>query len=245
MVLGGVSWGGFYVLDLEKQECKDYIRKTFDRFLNEYGFDMLKLDFLYAQCLIPRNGKTRGQIMCEAMEFLADCCGDKILLACGAPIGPSFGYADAMRTGSDVDRTFKERLYTKTTNQEIVSTRTSINNSVFRRHLNNRIFALDPDVFYLRKEGANRLKFSEKQKQLLAKVNNMFGSVLFVSDDVGKYDEKMNSDLKKYFTRFEGKIVNAEYINDEEISVIFTQDGKTFNLKMNLVTGEHSERELR
>lgn len=245
LVLGGVSWGGFYVLDLEKQECKDYIRKIFNRFLNEYGFDMLKLDFLYAQCMIPRNGKTRGQIMCEAMEFLADCCGDKIILACGVPIGPSFGNADAMRTGSDVDTTFKEKFYTKTTNQEIVSTKTSINNSVFRRHLNNRIFALDPDVFYLRNGGSTILKFSDKQKELLAKVNNMFGSVLFVSDDVSKYDEKTTKDLKKYFNRFTGKVVNAEYINDEEISVIYIKDETTYNFKLNLLTGEHSEKELR
>ena len=247
LVLGGISWGGFYVLDIEKPEARDYIRKTFNRFLNEWGFDMLKLDFLYAECMIPRNGKTRGQIMCEAMEFLADCCGDKILLACGSPIGPAFGYADAMRTGSDVEKTFKDRFYVKTTNQEIVSTKTSINNSVFRRHLNNRIFALDPDVFYLREDndGATLLRFSDTQKKLLAKVNNMFGSVLFVSDDVSKYDDKKNSDLKKYFTRFKGKVVNAEYTNEDEISVIFTEDGKTYNFKMNLVTGEHSQKELR
>ena len=212
---------------------------------DEYGFDMVKLDFLYAQAIIPRNGKTRGQIMCEAMEFLAEICRDKIILGCGAPLGPSFGYTNAMRTGSDVDKTFVERFYTKTTNQEVISTKTSINNSIFRRHLNNRIFALDPDVFYLRDYGATKLKFSNNQKELLAKINNMCGSVLFVSDNINDYDDDKKEKLKKYFKKFDGKILNAEYIYEDEISIIYKSDDKTKRLKFIINDGSFIERELR
>lgn len=245
LVYGGVAWGGFYVLDLDKKECRDYIKKYFDRVFDEYGFDMVKLDFLYAQAIIPRNGKTRGQIMCEAMEFLAEICRDKIILGCGAPLGPSFGYTNAMRTGSDVDKTFVERFYTKTTNQEVISTKTSINNSIFRRHLNNRMFALDPDVFYLRDYGATKLKFSNNQKELLAKINNMCGSVLFVSDNINDYDDDKKEKLKKYFKKFNGKILNAEYIYEDEISIIYKSDDKTKRLKFIINDGSFIERELR
>lgn len=44
---------------------------------DEWHFDMVKLDFLYAAAIEPRNNKTRGQLMCEAMDFLRECCGDK------------------------------------------------------------------------------------------------------------------------------------------------------------------------
>ena len=245
LVYGGVAWGGFYVLDLEKKECRDYIKKYFDKVFDEYGFDMVKLDFLYAQAIIPRNGKTRGQIMCEAMEFLAEICRDKIILGCGAPLGPSFGYVNAMRTGSDVDKTFVERFYNKTTNQEVISTKTSINNSIFRRHLNNRIFALDPDVFYLRDCGATKLKFSNNQKELLAKINNMCGSVLFVSDNINDYDDEKKEKLKKYFKKFDGKILNAEYVYEDEISIIYKSDDKTKRIKFIISDGSFIERELR
>ena len=90
-VLAGINWGTFYALDIENEECAEYIRHCFDVILNEWGFDMVKLDFLYAACIIPRNGKSRGQLMCEAMDFIRYCVGDKLILGCGVPLWPSFG----------------------------------------------------------------------------------------------------------------------------------------------------------
>jgi alpha-galactosidase len=54
--------------------------------LNEWGYHMVKLDFLYSVCLIPTKTKTRGQIMTEAMKFLRECVGDKLILGCGVPL---------------------------------------------------------------------------------------------------------------------------------------------------------------
>ena len=131
------------------------------------------------------------------------------------------------------------------TNQEVISTKTSINNSIFRRHLNNRIFALDPDVFYLRDCGATKLKFSNNQKELLAKINNMCGSVLFVSDNINDYDDEKKEKLKKYFKKFDGKILNAEYVYEDEISIIYKSDDKTKRIKFITSDGSFIERELR
>ena len=55
------------------------------------------------------------------------------------------------------------------------------------RQLDGRAFRNDPDVFLLRDEN-NTL--TALQKHTLAIVNALFGSVLFGSDDFGKYDEK-------------------------------------------------------
>ena len=44
--------------------------------LDVWGFDLVKLDFLYAVCMLPTEYKTRGQIMCEAMDFLREVIGD-------------------------------------------------------------------------------------------------------------------------------------------------------------------------
>ena len=98
-VISGIAWGGFYALDFEKEEVRAYIKAFFDKVFDEWHFDMVKLDFLYAAAIEPRNGKTRGQLMCEAMDFLRECCGDKIILGCGVPLAPAFGVVDACRIG--------------------------------------------------------------------------------------------------------------------------------------------------
>jgi hypothetical protein len=76
---------------------------VFDTVLNKWGFDMVKLDFLFAAAMIPQRGKSRGEIMTDAMEFLREVVGpNKIILGCGVPLGPSWRKVDYCRIGSDV-----------------------------------------------------------------------------------------------------------------------------------------------
>ena len=234
----GIAWGGFYALDFEKEEVRAYIKAFFDRVFDEWHFDMVKLDFLYAAAIEPRNGKTRGQLMCEAMDFLRECCRDKIILGCGVPLAPSFGIVDACRIGCDAENTFKEKFYVKVTNQEIISTKISMQNSVYRRHLNGRIFANDPDVFFLRDGGMKPAVYTWNQKKLLAKINHIFGDVLFVSDDIGEYDSEKMAVLVESYQKFNGKVLSAEHIAPEVIKVTYVEDGKTKMLVYDGTTGD-------
>lgn len=238
-VISGISWGGFWALDFEKQEVRDYIKAYFDKVFNEWHFDMVKLDFLYAVCINPRNGKTRGQLMCEAMDFLRECCGDKIILGCGVPLAPAFGVVDACRISCDVENTFKEKFYVKVTNQEIISAKMAMVNSVYRRHLNGRIWANDPDVFFLRDGGMKEAGYTLEQKKLLATVNHLFGHVLFVSDDIGEYDSEKMGILLDAYGKFDGKIISAENIAKEIIKVVYEENGTQKMLVFNDVTGEY------
>lgn len=243
-LVGGFAWNGFYVLDIEIPEVRDYIKSFFDKVFDEWGFDMVKLDFLYSICILPRKGKTRGQIMCEAMDFLRECCRDKIILGCGVPLAPAFGVVDACRISCDVELSFKDKFYTKVTNQEIISAKCAMNNSIFRRHLNGRIFANDPDVFFLREGGMKSAKFTFEQKKLLAKINHIFGDVLFVSDDVGTYDEEKMKVLLDSYKKFEGKVEFAEYADGENIRIVYVEDSKRFELVYNVYSGENRLQEI-
>ena len=238
-VISGIAWGGFYALDFEKEEVRAYIKAFFDKVFDEWHFDMVKLDFLYAAAIEPRNGKTRGQLMCEAMDFLRECCGDKIILGCGVPLAPAFGVVDACRIGCDAENTFKEKFYVKVTNQEIISTKISMQNSVYRRHLNGRIFANDPDVFFLRDDGMKPAVYTWQQKKLLALVNHIFGDVLFVSDDIGQYDSAKMAVLVESYQKFDGKVISAEHIAPEVIKVTYEEGGKTRMLVFDGVTGDY------
>ena len=54
----GCNWGGFYALDIDNPEFQAYLKAVFTRVLDEWGFDLVKLDFLYAAAP-PTGMKTR------------------------------------------------------------------------------------------------------------------------------------------------------------------------------------------
>ena len=234
-LLGCAGWGGAYTMDIYNEEARAYIREFFDVILNDWGYDMVKLDFLYSQCMYPRNGKSRGQIMCEAMAFLRECCGDKLILGCGVHHGASFGYVDACRISCDVDLKYGGKFYNKLhVNNEIPSAKNAITNAVFRRHLNGRAFCSDPDVFFLR---YSNLTFTMEQKLLLAGVNHIFGDVLFVSDNAEEYTEKDMEIVKKVFAKSDLKVLSAGYVTDDEIAIELEKDGAEKTLVFSMATG--------
>lgn len=244
--LGCVAWGGAYTLDIYNPEVREHLKNVFDTVLNDWGYDMVKLDFLYSQCRTPRDNKTRGTIMCEAMDFLRECVGDKLILGCGVPLGPAFGVVDACRISCDVDLSYGGKFYNSMSiNNELPSAQNAINNSMFRRHLNGRAFLNDPDVFFLRD---HNLTFTWEQKLLLAKINNLFGRVLFVSDDAGEYSEAELEVLKETFRESDAKILDVKCVSaraDGNYEIKFIENGEEKLLYFNLFTGASNILEVR
>lgn len=244
--LGCVAWGGAYTLDIYNSEVREHLKKVFDTVLNDWGYDMVKLDFLYSQCRTPRDNKTRGTIMCEAMDFLRECVGDKLILGCGVPLGPAFGVVDACRISCDVDLSYGGKFYNSMSiNNELPSAQNAINNSMFRRHLNGRAFLNDPDVFFLRD---HNLTFTWEQKLLLAKINNLFGRVLFVSDDAEEYSEAELEVLKETFRESDAKILDVKCVGaraDGNYEIKFIENGEEKLLYFNLFTGASNILEVR
>ena len=183
----GVNWGGFYSLDIDNEEVRAYLRETFRRVFDEWGFDLVKLDFLYGAAPFGSACETRAGRMIRAMEFLRELCGDKLILGCGVPVMPAFGLVDYCRISCDVGLDWDGSWLMQQTHLERVSTRQAIANAVFRRQLNGRAWLSDPDVFFLRDDN---IKLTEEEKLTLATSNALFGGVLFCSDNMGQYSDK-------------------------------------------------------
>lgn len=209
------NWGGFYALDIYNEEVREYIRKVFDTVLNDWGYDMVKLDFLYACCQRPIHNKSRGEIMCEAMDFLRECCGDKIILGCGVPLAPAFGKVDFCRIGADVGLSWNKKAFSR----EDVSTQFTLNNTIYRRHLDGRAWLNDPDVFLLRD---NNIKMPLSQRKIIAKVNSLCGNLLFVSDDVSTYNDEQMKIFIDTLSKNKPKIISAQIVDN--IATIKTHD---------------------
>lgn len=231
LAIAGGNWSRFYALNLEHPEVKAYIKHVFDVVLNEWGYDLVKLDFLYAVCMVPSVTKTRGQIMCEAMDFLRECVGDKLILACGVPLVPSFGRVDYCRIGCDVGLDWDDKAYMRLFHRERVSTLNAIGNAIGRRQLNKRAFINDPDVFFFREDN---IMLSQTQKETLAFVNRHFGDLLFTSDDVSKYKSAQHKDLDTTMADKDIEIIKVgPYVNGL-IEVIYTSGFEKYRAQINL-----------
>lgn len=229
----GLNWGGFYALDIENPEAREYIRHFFDVILNDWGYDLVKLDFLYAAAIVPNHNKTRGQLMCEAMDFLRECVGDKQILGCGVPLFPAFGKVDYCRIGADMGLKWKSQTFT---HRENVSTTHTLCNTIFRRALDGRAFRNDPDVFLLRE---NNMHCTFEQRQIIAKVNKLFGSVLFISDNVDDYKPVQMETLCETFRKDDIQILKAEFMttNHDVLDIDYIINGERKNFKFNIENG--------
>lgn len=183
----GCNWSGSFALDVELPEVRDYLRHVLETVCGAWGFDILKLDFLFAACMVPHAGKNRGELMASALDFVRSCVGSDVhLLLCGVPMMSAFGRAEWCRVGCDVSLDWDDMWYMRLLHRERVSTKRSLANTLGRAHLDRRAFRVDPDVFFLRDEG---LKLSPEQKERLLEADVASGGVLLTSDDMGAWDE--------------------------------------------------------
>ena len=81
----------------------------------------------------------------------------------------------------------------------------------------------DPDVILIRDYN---IRMNEEQRKLIARINKMFGNLIFVSDDVSRYDDKQ---WETYNYAVDGKqveIKQAYYLGKNDIYVSYVEDGQ-------------------
>ena len=181
---GSAECGKMYALNLYNKGFREYLKDVFHTVTDKWGYEMLKLDFLYSAAIVPHSGWTRGWIMSDAMKFMREIAGDKIILGCGVPLAASFGLVDYCRIGSDVATKWEDPFTKLIHNRERPSTINSLVSTIGRRHFNGRFFLNDPDVFLMRSKNN---KMNIEQKFALFFLNNLFGSLVFTSDNIGEY----------------------------------------------------------
>ncbi len=188
-----------YILNSAKPEVKEYIREVIHTVLYMWGFDLIKLNNLYAAGVLPTDGKSRGQLMCEAMAFLRECCGGKLMYACDVPLMPAFGMADycAVSCGAISDNV-PNVLYSKKFYRESASVKNASADIVFRRMLNGRAFLNVPcEVSLYDKDFFLDGNLNSAEQNVLTTLEGLFSSVLITTDDVLTYNQKQKRKFKK------------------------------------------------
>lgn len=229
----GSNWSGFYALDLENPEARDYVKNCLTHYA-DMGFDFFKLDFLYAASLEPVKGKSRSMVAQDAYAFLRECLGDKMILGCGATVFNSINNFDYLRVGPDVSLKFDDVLYMRFMHRERVSTKVTLQNTIFRSFFNDRLFGNDPDVFLLRDDN---IRLSSEQKRALITINALFGSVLMTSDNLASYDDEKRALLKTALELFRGARVTSYARKAKAIEIVYDLDGRTHTIKYDTEKG--------
>ena len=199
----GPQWSGGLALDTRNVEVRSYILEVLATMTEEWGFGLLKADFLYAACMVPHDGLNRGELMVDALDLLRRGAGDDtLILGCGVPLGSAFGKVDYCRIGCDVGLDWNDKLHMRMLHRERVSTKNSLGNTYGRAPLDGRAFGNDPDVFFLR----NDVKLLQEQRDELLFADADCGSVFLTSDDRAqwtpdmrqRYDEALRVFLERH-----------------------------------------------
>ena len=102
--------GDYAVLDVTHPGARDWLTNLIEAKVAE-GWSYLKLDFLYAAAQegLRQQPVTGIEAYHLAMNTIAEAAEDAWILACGAPLLPTVGYADSYRSGADIAFGFDRR----------------------------------------------------------------------------------------------------------------------------------------
>ena len=222
VIYAGCNWSSQAVLDINNPQVEDYIRRVL-RYYVELGFDFFKLDFLYAVNLRRLHNRTHAETADYAYGLLREELGQRLILGCGATLSNAFERFDFCRVGPDVSLRFDDAAYMKVFHPERISTKVTIQNTIFRSFLDGHMFLNDPDVFLLRDEN---IRLTEGQKESLTRINALFGSLLMTSDDIRTYDGPKNKLLEEALQLFYYGRVLRYRRRGKMIQIIYELKGK-------------------
>ncbi|HHX28293.1 MAG TPA: alpha-galactosidase [Firmicutes bacterium] len=227
------KWGGpYYALDVYNPGFRDYLKQVFATVLDEWGFDLVKVDLLYAAGLRPRERKTRGQVMCDAVEFVRDLVGDKVSLAGGVPLGAAFDNVDYCGINNNVSLRWEDGLRRALGYRERSSTVNAVTSMIGRRHLNGRAFGAAGGAFIL---GAANPNMTSEQRKTLFMLNLILSDIAFTSDNPAEYSASLLSTFRSAFPLKRKKILSVESRRGAW-TVRFEIEGRQYLLLANLAS---------
>ncbi len=178
-----LGWGGrIYGLDCTNPEVIDWLSRVFRTVTDEWGYDYVKIDFLYCAALPARRRDpraTRAQALRRGLEAVREAVGGhRFILGCGLPLGPAVGLVNGMRIGEDVapQWTPTPLPWEKT----VPGTKNAVRNTLTRAFLHDRWWLNDPDCLLLRDR---QTKLTPPEVESLATVIALSGGMLLTSDD--------------------------------------------------------------
>jgi alpha-galactosidase len=178
------NWGSAnYCLDTTHPAAFDWICEVIRIVTEDWGFDYLKLDFLYAAAVrgIRHDPSvTSVQAYRAAMRRIREVVGERFILGCGAPLLPSIGLVDGMRIGSDV-----AGYWGHEGNSDGPALSNALRATLARGWLHGKWWTNDPDCVIVR---GHDTELTPDEVQAWAAVVALSGGMFFVGDDLSELE---------------------------------------------------------
>lgn len=173
-----------FALDTTHPEVLRWLRHLAHTLRHDWGYRVLKLDFLFAAALPglrQDRGATRAQALRRGLEAIRAGAGeDAFLLACGCPLQTAVGVVDAMRIGPDVAPFWSNWLSRgPLRDRHGVATKHAIRNTLTRAFLHRRWWLNDPDCLLVR---ASESRLTAAEVRSLATVIALTDGLFVASD---------------------------------------------------------------
>lgn len=181
-----------WLLDIKKPEVRKYLDDSLKYLVEDCGFDLLKLDFLYALHFNPHlNDGEADLFLRRYLAKIKKKYPEVYTIACGCPLIPAAGVVDSMRIGPDtkvispflkfIDNPLFNRWY--------------LNSWVFptlvKKLWTRKIWHVDPDAFLCRKS----LGYNHDQLIKFQKIIKRGDGNIFLGDDLTQLS---SSRIRKY-----------------------------------------------
>ena len=144
-----------YALDTTRDDVLEWLRELARTIVQQWGYRVLKLDFLYAAALPgvrADESVTRAEALRRGLEAIREGAGeDAFLLGCGCPLGQAIGVVDGMRIGADVAPFWSNWIsHWLNRSRHGVATENAMRNILTRAFMHRRLWLNDPDCLMVR-----------------------------------------------------------------------------------------------
>lgn len=187
----------YYGVDVSLPHYADYLREVIDTYVNDWGFEYLKCDFLFTACLrgaVHHDlSLSRASILKSGMNIIRSVAGPETqIIGCGMPLSAGIGSVDAMRVGPDTGDYWINPTAGFVRTGCMFGVRNSMRNFMVRSPMHKRLWLNDPDCIMIRDKGTG-LTPGERLAQMDAIA--ISGGFLLYSDDFTTLSERALRDM--------------------------------------------------
>jgi alpha-galactosidase len=178
----GARHGAMYALDTTHPAVESWLTETFETVVDDWGFDYLKLDFLYCAALPGDRhaDTTRAEAYRHGLATIREAVGDTFLLGCGAPQFASVGFVDAMRVGPDTAPHWRREGDSASQPAHENAVRNVLNRQLWHR----RLWVNDPDCQLVR----TTTDLTDAERESFAALVALLGGTNVLSDAIREID---------------------------------------------------------
>ncbi|MHA1733157.1 MAG: glycoside hydrolase family 36 protein [Promethearchaeota archaeon] len=191
-----LNWGKWqFSLDPTNPEVCEHLKAVFDVICREWGFDFVKIDFIYSVAVrgvvYHDPSATRASAYRVGVETVRKAMGsEKFLLGCGAPLLPCVGLVDAMRVGPDTKaKWYGLKRVGKIAKFYAPSLYPALESTILRSFYHGHLWINDPDCLIVRGKG-DKSDLTEAEIQTELVVFGMSNGQVLLSDNMANLSEE-------------------------------------------------------